>query len=172
MHNYAPDRVEAYLVTIREHQNVGKLHLKTEMGSTFFRVSGELDVDLQSDSPEEVKKAVPMFAALRDACEEALAEYRAELAGDFARKVPELEHKRGCDTCPAPTGTTGTSGTTEPEPGEKVKPEPCVDCGFLNTSDRVIEFSKAHFNGAVLCVDCQRIRRGAATPVGTGANAF
>ena len=87
--------------------------------------------------------------------------------------MPQLEHKRGCDSCPAPSATSGSGGAIEPEPpAEKVKAEPCADCGRMNTSQAVIEYSKAHFNGKVLCTICQDTRRKAATPAGNGRTAF
>ena len=150
---------------------MGKIRLKADCGTSYLRLGAELDIDVPGDSPEAVKAAAaPMLDALRDACEDGLSRYRAELAGDFARKVPEFEHRlHGCDSCPAPAGTSGAGGTIEPEPpAEKVKPERCADCGRLNTSERVIEYSRAHFNGAVLCTTCQELRRKAGTPVASG----
>jgi len=146
---------------------MSKIHLKADCGTSYLRLTAETDVDVAGGTPDEAKKAVaPMLDALRDLCEDGLSRYRAELAGDFARKVPEVEHKRGCAKCPEPTGT---GATTEPDPpAEKVKPERCADCGFLNTSERVIEFSKAHFGGKVLCTTCQELRRKTATPAGNG----
>jgi len=152
---------------------MAKLRLKTDCGTSYLRLGAELDIDVPGDPPEAVKAAAgPMLDALRDACEDALSRYRAELAGDLARTVPELEHKRGCTQCPAPSSDTkgsGAGGTIEPEPpAEKVKPERCADCGRLNTSERVIEYSRAHFNGTVLCTTCQELRRKAGTPVASG----
>ena len=96
---------------------MAKLRLKTDCGTSYLRLGAELDIDVPGDPPEAVKAAAgPMLDALRDACEDALSRYRAELAGDLARTVPELEHKRGCTQCPAPSSDTkgsGAGGTIE-----------------------------------------------------------
>ena len=87
---------------------MGKIHLKADCGTSYLRLSAEADVDVPDDSPVEVKKAAgPMFAALRDSVEEALQQYRVELAGAVIRGMPDQEHRRQCRTCPEPAESGG-----------------------------------------------------------------
>ena len=146
---------------------MAKLRLKADCGSSYLQLGVELDVDVPDGSPQGVKAAAgPLLDALREVAQDGLSRYRTDLAGCFSSRgdVPELEHKqRRVDDLDADDITIGVEGGDDAV-GE-VKGERCYDCSRLNTSADVIRYSKAHFNGKVLCMDCQRIRRAAATPV-------
>ena len=146
---------------------MAKLRLKADGGSAYLQLGLELDVEVPDPSPEALKAAAgPMLDALREAVEDGLSRYRVDLAGCFSSRgdVPELEHKqRRVDDLDTDDITIGVEGGDDAV-GE-VKGERCYDCSRLNTSPAVIRYSKEHFNGKVLCLPCQRLRRAAATPV-------
>jgi len=146
---------------------MARLKLKADCGSSYLQLGVELDVDLPDGSPEALKAAAgPLLDALREVAQDGLSRYRVDLAGHFAGRgdVRELEYKqRRVDDLEADDITIRAEGGDDAV-GE-VKGERCYDCSRLNTSADVIRYSKAHFNGKVLCMDCQRIRRAAATPV-------